>query len=688
MKHLLPILLLLLAACSFDVAAQSLSAPSKVLMHRRHASHAVGARDARPVQAFVEIADASSLDSLRQSGVRVMGHWGNVAIVEMPFEVVREVSALPMVRRMSLAQPMQLCNDSAMAAVNVATAWDGLELDRAYRGKDVIVGVIDTGIDFHHINFRDAMGRSRVERVYLPADSIGRHPVIDGDTLSGSEWTTAEEIVALTADNTASSHGTHTTGTAAGSYTANGLAGVAQESRLVLCAMPEDQLTDVAIANSVRYIFNYARSIGRPAVVNMSLADNTGPHDGTSYLCALFDSLAGPGRVIVLSAGNDGDKPVHIARHVAAGDTVRTLLRNRYGGSSLAGNVTSWSTTDYAIRFVVMDMNKRQIVYRSPLFANLPADSVVEINSENDPEFARYHAGIIQYAIEHDSIRDRYQSICVMSTKSTDNNYIIGLEYHVESAADFNLWSNGYTFMLSMGLDDWIQGTPDGSISDMATGHNTITVGSFDTRRYTPAWQSETPNLYADSHPPAVSGFSSYGPDMNGISRPDILAPGQAVVSSVSRYDTESAAAHRSLATVETVGGTDYPYGVYSGTSMSAPVITGAIALWLQVDSALTAADIRDVFKATSLRDNYVIAGNPEKVGLGKVDITAGLRYLIKRRADVDGDGVLNVTDVTAVINVILGIESEAAFGGRADVNRDGVVNTSDVTELIRILLW
>ncbi|MBO4813775.1 MAG: hypothetical protein J5523_02315, partial [Muribaculaceae bacterium] len=52
---------------------------------------------------------------------------------------------------------------------------------------------------------------------------------------------------------------------------------------------------------------------------------------------------------------------------------------------------------------------------------------------------------------------------------------------------------------------------------------------------------------------------------------------------------------------------------------------------------------------------------------------------------DVNGDGKVNVTDVTALVNMILGVITKDET--RADVNGDGKVNVSDVTALVNIIL-
>ena len=54
---------------------------------------------------------------------------------------------------------------------------------------------------------------------------------------------------------------------------------------------------------------------------------------------------------------------------------------------------------------------------------------------------------------------------------------------------------------------------------------------------------------------------------------------------------------------------------------------------------------------------------------------------------DANGDGVVNVFDVTAMVNYILGTTSEAFVFEAADVNGDGIVNVFDVTKVVNIIL-
>ena len=156
------------------------------------------------------------------------------------------------------------------------------------------------------------------------------------------------------------------------------------------------------------------------------------------------------------------------------------------------------------------------------------------------------------------------------------------------------------------------------------------------------------------------------------------------MVSSANRYDNVSnIIGHLAFSTE--VDGELYPYGSEYGTSMSTPVVTGAIAVWLQADPTLDAARVREVLNATSYRDQYVTAAQAARWGAGKLDIAAGLDYLQRTLYDVNQDGDVNVGDVSAIYAAILGTAPDLFL--RADVNHDGYVNTGDVSTLYRYLL-
>ena len=70
---------------------------------------------------------------------------------------------------------------------------------------------------------------------------------------------------------------------------------------------------------------------------------------------------------------------------------------------------------------------------------------------------------------------------------------------------------------------------------------------------------------------------------------------------------------------------------------------------------------------------------------VGEVDILKNTTYVI---GDVNGDGAITVTDVTLLVNYILGIPNNVFIISNADVNRDGSINITDVTNLVDIILF
>ena len=192
---------------------------------------------------------------------------------------------------------------------------------------------------------------------------------------------------------------------------------------------------------------------------------------------------------------------------------------------------------------------------------------------------------------------------------------------------------------------------------------------------------------------------SSVGPTLTGLTKPDVCAPGVNIVSSQNYFiddDTYLATAAWDICTLdteyETWGGLSgyFHMMAQTGTSMSAPVVTGAIALWLQANPQLSTADVRDVLRHTSYKDSYVTSGNPERWGSGKLDINAGIRYVLNiedKNGDVNGDGEVNVSDINVVIDIVLGGKVDNDTRRRADVNNDGEVSLSDINMIIDVIL-
>ena len=425
------------------------------------------------------------------------------------------------------------------------------------------------------------------------------------------------------------------------------------------------------------------------------------PNDGTSFLCRVFEALTGPGRICVLSAGNDGNAPVcfHASLSVPE-DTVTTLLRNQWGGMQRNGYVSMWSDGPQAHRTRVVVINRQTgaIEYASPMMDILPADSVFTLSSETDHDFAQFYTGDLVFASAVDNGSDdwglqpgngRFHSYWVYDVTSVAAGHLLGLQYVADSPTNLSGWCTKSAYFYTFGLEGITGGTTAGSISDLATTDSVISVGAYCSRTSYVDVSGEQ-HVLSSNPIGEIAAFSSFGPDERGIARPDVCAPGCVLISSANRFNQETD--ESSYVTPVIIDGTSYPYYANQGTSMSAPVVTGAVAMMLEMNPSLGVADVREVLKRTSTRDVYVESGDPSRWGYGKLNVAVAIDDVINNtliEGDVNNDGEVNIADVMAIVELILAPSSnrDPARLVRADLNRDAEVQIADINAVIRIIL-
>jgi len=635
-------------------------------------------------QVFITINDASQIATLQEMGVTVTGVFDGLVTALVPAD---NMDAVWQMGGVIPARRLDTCCDSVRYYTHVDEVQAGTDLSMPYTGSGVIIGVIDCGFDFNHINLCDANGATRVRAVYMPYDNSGTAPVVNGYTLPGSCYEDAAAIAQLTTDDASTTHGTQTAGIAAGGYRTNGWHGMAPDAELVLCGMAEGQLSDYNVANCVNYIIDYAQRMGKPCVINISLGTNVGAHDGTSPLTRVCDQLSGAGRICVVSAGNDGYVPARYRHTLSSStDTATTLLRGYYAGLQHTGYVSVWGKAEqaYSVRFIVVDRNSGEVVYASP-FANTD-NYLVSLSSDNDEALAAYVTGEVELTALS-TASGRQHTVVELKATATGTDHYLGLQYATTGTADITAWSSLRSYFFNFGMNGVGSGSEEGTISDLATGDSIISVGAYCSRQTVPLRDGST-YWRERSVPTTIAYFSAYGPDENGVQRPDVCAPGTIVVSSANRYDTDAPnISYWQPSAV--VDGVEYPYCPDLGTSLSAPTAAGVIALWLQADPTLGASAVRNVLRLTSDKDSNVRSGDSNRWGYGKLNALAGIRYVINGylKGDVNADGEVTIADVNAIIDIILGSTVSDEMMQRADVNEDGEVTIADVNAVIDIIL-
>ncbi|MFN7708423.1 MAG: S8 family serine peptidase, partial [Sphingobacteriia bacterium] len=284
---------------------------------------------------------------------------GNLIRGHIPVSNLKSLSEDPAVRQVELGSPMKIKLDAARTTTRVDQVHAGAGLPGSFMGDGVVVGIIDLGMDYTHPTFFDETGTGgyRIKRVWEQQATEGTPP---SGYDYGAEYTAEAEILAAQNDFELATdsdgifpHATHVAGIAAGS--GGGLAdyrGVAPQSEIVYVAV--DMNSNLALIDGVEYIFDYAASVNKPCVINMSLGDHTGPHDGTSSLDKAFDQLAGAGRILVGSAGNEGKFRLHQNKTFSPGDdqlySFVDFLPDYEGDST---TIDIWGTPGHAYEVVL-----------------------------------------------------------------------------------------------------------------------------------------------------------------------------------------------------------------------------------------------------------------------------------------------------------------------------------------------
>lgn len=585
------------------------------------------------IAVLIEMAPGSDAEELRESGIEVSDVIGDVAVAYVTAADLRNLDSMGSVRRVQRARKKRKLNDTARQVSNVSQVHEGEELNSGYTGKGVIVGVVDGGFDPNHIEFKDAAGVNRVKKVwqYVVNEYTGK---VSTYTYTGSEITSYNED----GNDVDDTHGTHVTGIAAGSYgfgeTGTGAKqyyGAAPESEILMAG---GDLTDDAILSGAKALISYAEAEGKPLVINMSLGDNVGPHDGTDAFTKALNTLA-EDNIICVAAGNEADMDVTVSKTLTSSDkTVKTtLVPTEYlteaGGSKYQAScmVEVWASDSRSFNVKVALVNKKTGAVAYSLSAGtslkyLSSGSQYESGDVSNSTFTTYFpnsfVGMVKgLSTSNNRYMAQFQFELINNTSSKNAVYVPAIIVEGQEGQTISMYNDAYYNSFSTSnLSGYDKCTADGTISNMACGKHTIAVGAYGSRQN--SWTSVG----------SISPFSSYGTLVDGRTLPHVSAPGLNIISAMStaHYNSSSYSSYYyPVATSVTQGGTKYTWTYMDGTSMATPFMTGVAALWAQARPEITPAEVREVAMATAKAPS-----SPSiQWGAGKLDAYAGLKKVL-----------------------------------------------------------
>lgn len=664
MKKIVLIAAVLLSVCSLGAQSKLsnrtrlfLSDAAQDTMYQSSATRslmrsATNAGEDAMVQVFVHFYDGVDRSLLEEYGLVVESEFPKtqLAICRASAEALEALGEDDAIRYIEVATPVGQKMDKARVLSRADDVISGTApLQSPYLGKDVVVGIVDCGFQYAHAAFYDKDQTAlRVKRVWNQNLLSGGAP--DGYN-RGTEYVSEDDILYAGYDDRSDEvgHGTHVAGIAAGADHTDGnpYYGIAQESDMVFVSYYRQDQTNAEVANGVKYVFEYAEKVGKPAVVNLSLGSHIGPHDGTSTFDRIVDDLVGPGRIVVGAAGNEGNDEYHLYKEFdsVANDTMVHTFVDFLDDRNMGG-LGIWGDTTYKFRVVIYNELRSSCggpgyKYTSDFYdiadylgKTINLSPKFEFTGEDNKgeTYSVSMAATVSVSVEKNPFNQKYNTEMNFSMFNTPEKPLyLGFEV-VADTGSVHIWADDmYMALNDYAVDCWDEPDSYYGVGEIGgTAKKMITVGAYVSNNTVPGYTKS--GEIGDK-----TKFSSMGPTADGRVKPEILAPGCAVASSVPDTRAVLNGASYQNANTTTVNDKKYYYSYMQGTSMAAPYVTGTIATWLQANKELTYDSIVDIFEKTAIRDQYYGDEMPNnRFGYGRINAFGGLLEVFGLYTSVD----------------------------------------------------
>ncbi len=578
----------------------------------------------------------------------------------VPLSRIEAIRALSFVESLKATQPIRPALKATLTDFGLTpetrTIGNVTVSDLQAHSKDVIVGIVDYGCDFAHKNFIDSNGKTRIARIWDQTKGMNPH----SPNGYGKEYTEDKINAALATDDPYATlgydpiqedgdpaHGTHVMDIAAGNGSVDSdnhqnSRGVASQAKIVFVELGSDSPSTISqimetdfgdsvrLVEAVKYIFDYANSVDKPCVINLSLGTNGGAHDGKSLVEKAFDDLvlAQDNRAIVIAASNSYADNIHKLGQVAQG---------------------SYSDVSWNIPILDRTSNEIEIWY------NGRDEFALEVLSKDGVSVARVPLGGNGFVAE--TINGEERVVCFISHRANDSsnhdnvihlferpklqnslgNWTLRLHGVRVTNGNYHAWVERDNFRYQSNI---IQADLSHTLGSISTGNYSVVVGSYDAHKATRP----------------LSYFSSAGPTRDGRNKPEVSAPGHDVWAASSRTTDQLTR--------------------MSGTSMAAPAVTGLIALMFglakHLEKSMSISTTLQILKAAA-RKTYN-EGNDwhSRYGYGMASGKVFSNSFFARRPITAGAGA-----VTSSIPAFR-LDEQPLDGSMSAFSDDGIDNDGD----------
>lgn len=597
----------------------------------------------KTIAVLIETSSANDADYLRKKGYFIRTSMGNISTADVTAQEIKTLATSPFIRRIELPLLLRKTDTTMRRITTVEEVLKGKSpLSRPYTGKNVLIGIIDDGIDISHPDFYDNNGHIRISHLWNMdnGQNINHQPVPPAGFNYGTEWKSDSlEYYAKRFKNKGigiypmqalfgnSFHGTSVTSLAAGN---DGVAPDAEIVSVALTATVDTLLRSDRVIDAIMYIYRIANQQKKKCIINISLGTQAGgPHDGKTLLEKAIDNFSYecPDLLVCVSAGNDGNNWKHwggfpVGRDSSFGFFICTYKASlyfsipRHDSKNLRISIGESKFGSYALP----NINKDSVYYQSP-FLNI--DSL--INNQSPTTFKSLLpngnlSSFITFTASH--YNDDYDELIITTderTSTTANPFDTHLyRFVLKGEGTVHAW---YPF-LNLHPLFYFNNNP---YPNDSTYHNTdnefstgipsnaftvISSGAYNLRSCYVNMKGKVVSQYEKCR---TTYFTSHGPTLDGRIKPDILAPGDNVFAARSRF--QDYMDFESILDANTVS--------FGGTSASSPITAGVAALIWEKYPFFTRDSIINLIKSSANFDSYcaVWGEQPNNIaGWGKID--------------------------------------------------------------------
>lgn len=401
----------------------------------------------------------------------------------------------------------------------IPSVWNNYNLT----GEGILVGFLDTGIDYTHNAFKDDEGNTRIEYIYDLENGV----VYDKNKIN--EALKSEDPFSIVPEIDLSGHGTHVAGIACAGGNINfDNYGVAYKSSIAMVKITGENSLRAALSTQLmrglKFLMDKSNEINKPLVVNISLSTNDGSHNGSSLLEKYIQTFTQLQKaVIVVAAGNEGNSAHHVGGKMKKEEDLDLNIGDGEKGIIL----------DF-FKPVLVDVSVEVI---SPTGISTGPMGLSESYKERfvgREKIVVYSTGPKPFDIQGQTTI----SILPLGDTITSGGWRIIVRKLNNYEGYFDIW-----LPIAEGLNErtrFLQPSVYNTLGIPATVEGVISVGSYN---------------FLNNNLSAFSGRGVVRPEW--LIKPDLVAPGENI-----------------LSTVEEQG-----FDTKSGTSMAAPQVSGICAL-------------------------------------------------------------------------------------------------------------